>query len=241
MAHTAYEVGNPNLIPVHAATPHFAYHTPSARCTTHTTATNMDTQRIDFVVDPAGDTVFLPYGQGEIHSIRLPSTGAGPVCFITAGMSGCKAFIDTIAGSTDLIVYHANCIGVGNGLMNVESPALTLALAGQRAAARAYWTVAPHNLVLAAANEFGRAVYGNAAVNEENRKRAQDRANVMYIGGTTVIGELVGGYWHFCWQTYGSCMYRRPFIAPKGLFGNRDVRFRDVRHRVLENGVVFTS
>lgn len=123
--------------------------------------------------------------------------------------------------------------------MNVETPALTAALAAQHGAAQAYWTGPAHNLVLAAGTSFGRALYGNPAVAEENRKRSQHRSHVTFLGGTTVIGELAGGHWRFYWQTYGSCSYRRPKKAPKGWFGHRNVLAANLQHRVLDHGLFF--
>ena len=239
----AYSVTNPapaaRLV---VALPHIAYDWNSARFSTATAPQRDGTMQVTFTPNAAGDTIFLPYGQGEIHSVFLPSAG-GPTCFMTAGMSGCKLFIDEVPGTDNLVVYHGNAgIGVGGGAaMNVETVPLVTALTALHTGAQAYWNAAPHNLGLNNVATFGRNVYNNAAVAEENRKAAQNRQQAAFYGGTTVVGQLVGTRWQFHWQTYGSCTYRRPGMAPKGWFGHRDVTVHDLNHKVLGYGMFYAG
>lgn len=234
----AYAPGSPNPVPLEQDGQHTAYDWTTARYHTAVQAQPDRTRLVRFTHDPAGDTVFLPYGQGEIHSVYLPADADGLTCFMTAGMSGCKLFIDTVQGTNDRVVYHANSIGVGGGgAANVEDPLLTAALNTLHDTAKAYWED-EQGLDLVDGPNFGRTAYNNPAVAEEGRKRGQDRTRVAFMGGTTVVGRLEGDDWHFYWQTFGSCMYRRPLSAPKGWFGNRDRHINDLRHRVLGLGEI---
>jgi hypothetical protein len=62
-----------------------------------------------FTVDATGETLYLPWKEDHITSTVLPNPAPhGVHQFITAGLSGCKFFVDTITGSTNLLVYHAN-------------------------------------------------------------------------------------------------------------------------------------
>jgi hypothetical protein len=61
------------------------------------------------VLAATGSAYYLPYDDDTITSVRLPNPPPADVdFFLTANMSGCKLFIDTITGSPDLMVYHAN-------------------------------------------------------------------------------------------------------------------------------------
>lgn len=195
---------------------------------------------VTFAANAGGDTIYLPYGQNEIHSVHVPSGGACATCFTTAGMSGCKLYIDRVAGTNDLVVYHANALAQDNpaALPNFEGPAVTAQLNLLYAGAQAYWTGAPNNFVLNQVATFGRGVYRNGIVVEQNRKGGQGRTHVDFAGGTVVVGVLIGGHWSFYWQTSGSFDYRRPLTAPKALLGlNRQVN--NTAQRVVEYGVIW--
>jgi hypothetical protein len=57
----------------------------------------------------AGDTIYLPFYADHITSTRLPNPPPGALAFFyTDNLSGCRFFVDTIAASNDVIVYHAN-------------------------------------------------------------------------------------------------------------------------------------
>jgi hypothetical protein len=242
IAQIPFAPGNPpSPIVVPVVPPHFYYDWTTARYVVATAVQNDGTWQVGFTANPLGDTVFLPWGLGEIHSIYLPANGPGLRGFVTAGMSGCKLYIDTVTGTHDLVVYHANGGFGGAGPMDVEPAPLTLALNNLHAAAQARWTGAPFNLALVAGAAFGRANYNTPAVNEENRKQLQGRLAVTFMGGTTIVGDLQGGHWHFYWQTYGSCTYTRPLTAPSGVFGKRTLGVGDLHHRVLGSGLFFVG
>ncbi|MDX2035926.1 MAG: hypothetical protein SFX72_04690 [Isosphaeraceae bacterium] len=242
MGQTAFDV-SAALVPPDTPTAPPIFHYDWNRCRVDVvTALQADlTHRTNYQNIGTGDTIYLPYGQGEIHSVYLPTAGGGPVGFLTAGMSGCRLYFDTVQGTHDVVVYHANAIGVGGNAMNAESVALVNALDNQYLAARAWWTGPPNHLNLVAGPNFNRTVYGTPGVLEEVRKQNQSRQNVAFLGGTTVIGELQGGRWHFYWQTYGSCMYDRPWYAPKGWIHGRSHGINNLQQRVLQHGLIWTS
>ncbi|MSP26933.1 MAG: hypothetical protein EXR80_00365 [Methylococcales bacterium] len=56
-----------------------------------------------------GDVIYLKYFDEMITSVRLPCPATpGVDLFVTETLTGCKFFVDTIANSNDLMVYHAN-------------------------------------------------------------------------------------------------------------------------------------
>lgn len=238
-----YGVGQRTPVPVLPLTPpHFYWRTDDLRNTTVSTVQANGQTFVTFNANPAGDTIYLPYGQNEIHSVHLPSTGACATCFTTAGMSGCKLYIDRVAGSNDVVVYHANAMAQDNpvALPNVEGPAVTTQLDLLHTGAQAYWTSAPPGPNLGALNHvksFGRTVYRNNVMVEQNRKQAQSRTAFSFAGGTVVAGVLVGGRWSFYWQTSGAFNYKRPLSAPRGWFGNRDTDH--TAQRVVEYGTIW--
>ncbi|MET0350583.1 MAG: hypothetical protein ABW067_12410 [Rhizobacter sp.] len=235
---------------------YFAYDWASIRCDAVLDPKNLRKAReIKLAANPAGDTIYLPYGLGQIHSVYIPApiyAPAGavlPTGFLTAGMSGCKLFVDTV--TTGIIVHHANAgfgslHGLANARADTENAALNNALAALHANALAWYTAAPHNLVLQGPQRsMGRATYSAGAVAEEDRKAAQGRVNSWaanapnpfipdFFGGTTVIGERNGGHWTFHWQTSGDCSYLRPknFWKPwkATMKGVADVRYKVVGH-----------
>jgi len=195
-------------------------------------------------VGGGGDAMFLPYGLNEIHSVYIPAAFysnpapvvpaftaaapqvfAPPACFLTAGMSGCKLFVDPV--TTGIIVHHANAgfgaaYGLGAARDNAENVALNNALDLQHTTALNWYTSPPNNLVLSGgARHFGRRVYRAETVAEEDRQALKGRtANRQvglpasltpdFLGGTTVIGIRTGNNWVFHWQTAGGCTYVDP-------------------------------
>ncbi|MDI1433017.1 MULTISPECIES: hypothetical protein [Polyangium] len=177
-----------------------------------------------------GDTIFLPYLQDGICSVRLPDAGNatanGVNSFLTADMSGCKVFIDRVTGSNDLIVYHANNVSnspPGNaGALNpvLQLPACTMTLAQLHATAAGHYPAlaAPHTAVPVVATEISKPIYNIGAAAEVQRKTTQGRTNVEFLGGTVVFGVVAGASWEFYYQTWGSTSYTRPRTAPLRLF-----------------------
>lgn len=240
---------------------HFAYDWQAIRCDATLGAKNARGARpIQLAANAAGDTIFLPYGLNEIHSVFIPAPYAAPglvvpTGFLTAGMSGCKLFVDTM--TTGILVHHANAgFGVTHGLVNAranaENAALNTALATQHATALAWYTgaPAPNNLVQhGLQRSFGRATYCAGVVAEEDRKAAQGRINAWaaqavnplipdFYGGTTVVGRRNGNNWAFHWQTSGDCTYLRPqnFWKP---WRSTAKGVGDVRYKVVGHGQLF--
>jgi hypothetical protein len=173
-----------------------------------------------------GDTFFLPYAWDILYSMELPDPAAallaGTTSFLTADMSGCKFFVDPIAGGNGaVVVYHANNVTnpppVGS-LPNVEIPACTTFLDNLHNQARAYYQAAPQNLNLpiAGSASVDKPQYNLQATGEVQRKQGQGRQNVVFAGGTMVFGVVNGIKWDFYWATWGSTDYDRPLSAPKG-------------------------
>lgn len=245
-----YQVGNPLPPMVHNAPPVFAYNWNTARVTTATGPGFSGTTLVTLTLNAGGDTIFLPYGQNEIHSVYLPMAAlaaAGVTCFTTANLSGCRLYIDQVVGTNDLVIYHANSIAVGAGAaappnpmnMDHESVALAQALDALYMAARAYWTTpapAGPGLNLTAVCSLGITTYNTCAVEEMQRKLDDGRTNVVFLGGTTVVGVLTPGGWQMHWQTYGDTTYTRPDLAPKGwVEGQNKVPTGGLNYRVLRS------
>jgi hypothetical protein len=184
------------------------------------------------VVAPAGNTIYLPYNDDRITSVRLPNPPPGGVnFFLTANMSGCKFFVDAIGGSNDLMVYHANTHQHGSPAhgspVNSQTPAALAILDAMHANAQADYAAAPHNLVLNNVASLAKQAYYLQGANAERRKERQGRGlsvlqsagvgqptvNVWvapeFAGGCSVMGFYNGG-WHFYYQTWGDVDYTRP-------------------------------
>src|SRR5579864_5868397 len=60
----------------------------------------------NLTLSPGTDTVFLPYYQDQVASVRLP--GAGSVrFFVTSNLSGCAIYIG-VNNNGRLVVVHSN-------------------------------------------------------------------------------------------------------------------------------------
>lgn len=174
-------------------------------------------------LNPAGTTIYLPYNDDKITSVRLPNPApAGVNFFLTANMSGCKFFVDTIAGGNDLMVYHANTHQHGspahNSPVNFQTPAALAILDNMHVNAQADYAAAPHNLVLNNVASLAKQAYYLQGAHAEQRKANQGRGlalpgNVLagpeFAGGCSLMGFYNGG-WHFHYQTWGGVDYTRP-------------------------------
>lgn len=201
-------------------------------------------------IDANGDTFFLPYAWDTIYSIALPApaaaTAAGTTSFLTADMSGCKVFVDPIAGGNGaVVVYHSNNVGnpppLGS-LPNVETGPCTAFLDNLHHQARAYYQAAPRNLNLpiAGSASIAKPAYNLPATVEVQRKQGQHRQNVVFAGGTMVFGVVNNAKWDFYWETWGSTDYDRPKFAPKGwVKGLHHAAMQGQNFRVLGSGLFF--
>lgn len=189
-------------------------------------------QRVPFAPPGVGTNVaYLPFVQRMITSVILPADPASNVDFFyTDNLSGCMIFIDQVAGTNDLVVYHANredLTSVPGGLAGLSAyeastpfasrfqPARNMMRTHHRTA-QADISAAMGGVALNNVAELWRADYFLCVENEKARKTAQRRANVdIGAAGTNVMGFRVAGTWQFWWQTWGILTYDRPIPSTK--------------------------
>lgn len=226
---TPYNIGAPQVLvdvaPVRGE--HKMYSTASARIDDVWNASPTVAVLRDLAptLNPAGTAVYLPYNDDKITSVRLPSPPpAGVNFFLTANMSGCKFFVDTIAGSNDLMVYHANTHQHGSPAHNCPVNFQTLQaghiLDALHANAQADYAalLAPNNLALHNVASLAKGAYYMQGALAEQRKANQGRGLALpggvwaapeFAGGCSVMGFYNAG-WHFYYQTWGGVDYTRP-------------------------------
>ncbi|MEZ5666271.1 MAG: hypothetical protein R3F55_02330 [Alphaproteobacteria bacterium] len=147
-------------------------------------------------ISPGADTVYLPYAQDQIYSVRLPQTN-GPTFFCTANMSGCAFFIGVNDHGRN-VVFHANS----------QRDSSERQMASKRPSFQADTTrVELDQLRNAAMLNHG----DNVRIVGELRKsvywrRVDDivRTSSGFLGGTTVVGYRNGAKWDFWFQVWGS-------------------------------------
>jgi hypothetical protein len=179
-------------------------------------------------VNAGGLTYYLPYEDDKITSLRLPVPPPGGVdFFLTANMSGCKFFVDTITGSHDLMVYHANthqhAAPAHNSPANFQNPLAAGVLNALHTNAQADYAglAAPNNLALVNVASCDKPTYYGGGALAEQRKANQGRTLTLppamggvvvapeFLGGCSVMGFYTGGGWHFYYQTWGDVEYER--------------------------------
>jgi hypothetical protein len=225
LANTGYNVGAPqvltDVVPLRGE--HKIYTTAAARIddawNPHPTPA---LPLLDFAgtLNAAGNTIYLPYNDDKITSVRLPNPPpAGVDFFLTANMSGCKFFVDTIGGSNDLIVYHANTHQHGspphNSPVNSQSAAAVLVLDAMHTRAQGdYGGLALANVATCDKHHY----YSQAALAEQRKFNQGRRLNYPgmpapvapeFAGGCSVMGFFIGAAWEFYYQTWGGVDYSR--------------------------------
>jgi len=229
LATNPYNVGAPQVITDIVATrgEHKMYATAAARISITWTPdiTNSKIKIFGGTLDPVGSAYYLPYNDHIITSVRLPNPPpVGVDFFLTANMSGCKFFIDTIAGSPDLMVYHANthqnAAPAHNSPVNFQHPLADAELNRLHTAAVADYAglAPPNNVVLANVASLAKPLYyGNGAL-AETHKANQGRILTLPVvgnvtpefwGGCSVFGFFNAG-WQFYFQAWGGVEYDRP-------------------------------
>ncbi len=170
----------------------------------------------------AGDTIYLKYFDEEITSVRLPCPApAGVTLFVTDTLTGCKFFVDTIAGSTDLMAYHANThqFSAGAGAdCDAQTPGASGVL--DQLHTDAVNDYLAHGIVLNNAANCAKPTYYGAGGQAERQKRVDGRGQgptfqagqATFAGGCTIVGFPVGNTWQFYYQVYGTVDYSRPDI-----------------------------
>ena len=236
LAVTPYQVGSVNVPNSQAAPPLLAYTGPVKHRGVHTIYT-LANSRINLNINPpnannalarlsgaqsaTGNAVYLKYFDEEITSVRLPYPAPAGLVFFTDNMSGCKFYVDSINGSNDLIVYHANTHQHNPGQFadaDVQTANAGTVLDNLHTAAQADY--AP--LILNNAASCAKPAYNQSAGIEQRRKWLQGRRNTSrnagaqnrpdFVGGSFIVGFPVGGTWEFWFQTWGDISYERPDI-----------------------------
>lgn len=180
-----------------------------------------------------GDTIYLHYENNHISSVRLPCPApAGIDLFVTDNMSGCRFFVDTVAGSNDLVVYHANTRLHSAGPLadcDTQTAAATNLLTQLRTNAAAEYN--PD--VLANASDCAKPAYCRRAGLGERYLAQQGfvgtnpiaaRQAASFVGGTTILGFPAAGSWEFWFQTWGDYDRQMP-----GRLERRRLR-RNIQH-----------
>jgi len=231
LAGTLYEIPSALLPPpVHTVPPAvFAYDCNPVRVTVVPGASTLGRTHLALALNPAGDTIFLPFQINQVHSvyINMAAAGMGGVTgFLTPNLSGCRIYIDRVVGTNNLVIYHTNAVGIGPYIkpgqvapsnppdpldMDKETPARLQALDAQYTTSKAYWTAAApagRGLNLTNVGGLGATAYYSRAVNRVQTEQAiPGRTAVDFWGGVSVVGELIGGVWQIWWQIYGDCTY----------------------------------
>lgn len=151
-------------------------------------------QKMDIV--PGADTVWLPYTQDGIDSVRLPTT-AGPSFFVTANLSGCAIYIG-LNDNNRLVVFHANSqTGSGQAQMAHQKPSFQ-----SMQAVRELDTFC--RVAQPAHHDNCRIVGGLSKSRYLTCVDKLARTGDDFLGGTTVAGWRTAGNWEFWFQVWGS-------------------------------------
>ncbi|MCB2182784.1 MAG: hypothetical protein KQH63_12195 [Desulfobulbaceae bacterium] len=209
-------------------TNHFKYTFDKARCNIQVIENLQYGKFLQGEKNVQGDAVYLPWEEDHITSIRLQAplqAGIGAQFFYTANMHGCKFYVDTIKGSNDVIVYHANAKredpGGAGRAPNSQLPACVQKLDElHRNAQRDYGNIIQKNII-----SFGKQDYFRDANPLIDLKRVRAlpigvrKRRVEWSGKCFVCGYPSGGKWRFYYQTHGEIWYERPSGAGNVLLG----------------------
>jgi hypothetical protein len=191
----------------------------------------------------AGNTCYLPYGNGTIHSFivpanRRPAPGATPIeILLTANVSGCTIFIDVLANGS-LVFYHANSTVQPPPNPNDPTslaPATQAEMVNMLTAARTDHGITA--LQIQSSYALDKTEYYQALLHEIQRKQGQGRAVQanQAVGGCSVAGLWRAGRWEFYYQVIGGLQYSRPLTAPKAWFKGTQVnRTAVMKWRMLQ-------
>lgn len=191
-------------------------------------------EHLSFVPNALGNTVYLHYEWNIISSVRLPNPAPAHLnLFVTDNMSGCKFFVDTVNGSTDLVVYHANTQLHGAGaLADVDVQSVAASTLLDQMHTDAMLEYAP--VGLAAAAECAKPVYFRNAGNSERGYRylgyrgtnpLVPRQDPSFFGGATIVGIPNAGtrVWEFWFQTAGAVDRQMPATVEQRPWYRRNV------------------
>lgn len=226
LANTMYTCGVPYQIQIKQTTmrgEHRMYGTTDCRCNITMPQDTNGRIMIKGTKSVGGNAICLPYDNDHISSVRLPYPAAllGIDFFYTANMSGCKFFVDRIAGSQDVIVYHANSRPTGSGLNqppDFQAAGVTNALdALHQNAKNDYGHLTLHDRTSLAKPDYNREaaqrmMVKKTRVQDRQRKVKMDikKRQLDFTGGTTIVGYPGNAGWEFYYQTWGYMTYTRP-------------------------------
>jgi len=228
-----YRMAPVGITITHNAHPHYV-HDPTVRVRqTVTKDPNNNVRQVALAVDPAGDTIYLPYRPNEIHSVQLAANPlpGGATNFLTANLDGCCMFID-VKTTGNVVVYHANAsTGVAPTPQQSASQPWFQTLACVQELDREYTAAAVHYNGTANANHqrLLKARYLQAVGHRLLQKTAAGRTGLQFGGGvehasfTTFAGFFVNNRWEFWFQTYSQFIYQRPVGHWKSKLGFRDI------------------
>jgi hypothetical protein len=141
------------------------------------------------------DTIYLPYYQSQVSSVRLPTNG--PSFFVTDNMSGC-AFYIAKGNANDLVVFHANSqLGSDQATMVANPPSFQSRHAANELDTLVKNALPNHSGGLRVVYVLSKAVYlANIVALASNGSE--------FLGGTTIAGWRTGTNWEFWFQNWGT-------------------------------------
>jgi len=209
-------------------TSHYRFRYIKSRCNITVVNNTMHGKSISAQLNEQGDSVFLPWQENHITSLRLEAplqANIGVKFFYTANMHGCKFYVDTIKRSNDVVVYHANAKeedpGGDDRAPNSQLPACVQKLDELHGMAqREYGNIIQKNII-----SFGKTDYFKDA----NPLVALKKVRVLPVGirkrkaewggKCFVYAYPAGGKWKFYYQTFGQVSYDRPSGAGNVILG----------------------
>ncbi len=167
---------------------------------------------VSFVLNPAGQSFYLPYQWDKVCSAVLPANPPlnGLRTVFTANLSGCAIFIDRQAGTNNLIFYHANTVQNSPTKTQSETQPTFQTNAADGTLTNLHTTAMADYPGCVPLAELRKPTYNQPVQDEINRKTGQNRGGFILTAGTTVIGFYLPGGWRFYYQTWGFLDYDRP-------------------------------
>lgn len=141
------------------------------------------------------DTVYLPYYQDRVASVKIPTTG--PSRFFTDNMSGCAFYLGQKTDGT-LVAFHANSQA---GSSEAELAGKAPSFQSEKAARKL------DQLVRTASSDYSGGVKILCVLSKSRYlSKIDSRAATAskFIGGTTIAGFRTGTNWEFWFQNFGS-------------------------------------
>ncbi len=176
---------------------------------------------------PDGDTVYLPWGKGEIHSVDIPFDPANVKYFFTAQMQGCRLTIDRKEDGS-YVVYHANTHKDPTGEQSATQPTYQNpdgVIDLERLRNHARLSRGEHENKTSRTVNLSKSDYFAQVATKIDSKALNRRTGIEYsrpeqLSYTFIVGFRVNNSWSFWYQTSSQFFYTRPRTA---LFRRRRV------------------